>query len=144
MQGSKIHMAFLVDEYGGVSGIATMEDLVEEVMGAIDDEYEDTEPKMNVVKDGEYILDGNYYLDNLNEELGLHFESDDYETIGGFLIDRIGEIPDGDDKEKQVIEDGRCVFTVESWKERRIDKVRLTILPEENIGISIEEDEQNE
>jgi putative hemolysin len=129
MQDDKINIAFLVDEYGGMSGIVTTEDLIEEVMGAIDDEGEDTEPKMEQLADDAYLLDGNYYLDDLNEELGLAFESDDYETIGGYLIDVLGEIPDDDDDEVKVIEDGRCVFAIESWKERRIDKVRLNILP---------------
>jgi putative hemolysin len=125
MQDSKINIAFLVDEYGGMSGIVTTEDLIEEVMGAIDDEGEDTEPKLEMLADGEYLMDGNYYLDDLNEELGLSYESDDYETIGGYLIDELGEIPDEDDDEPKIIEDGRCVFTIESWKDRRIDKVRL-------------------
>jgi putative hemolysin len=141
MQDSKINIAFLVDEYGGMSGIVTTEDLIEEVMGAIDDEGEDTEPKLEQLADGEYLIDGNYYLDDLNEELGLSYESDDYETIGGYLIDELGEIPDDDDEETKVIEDGRCVFTIESWKDRRIDKVRLRIMrkPEER-----EMEEKNE
>jgi putative hemolysin len=130
MQEDKINMAFLVDEYGGMSGIVTTEDLIEEIMGAIDDEGEDTEPKLEQVAEDEFLLDGNYYLDDLNDELGLAFESDDYETIGGYLIDALGEIPDGDDDEVQVIEDGRCTFQIESWKDRRIDKVRLTVAQE--------------
>ncbi|MDR1495884.1 MAG: hemolysin family protein [Clostridiales Family XIII bacterium] len=130
MQDGKINIAFLVDEYGGMSGIVTTEDLIEEVMGSIDDEGEDTEPKLERLSDGEYLIDGNYYLDDLNEELGLSYESDDYETIGGYLIDELGEIPDEDDDEPKVIEDGRCVFTIESWKERRIDKVKLRITRE--------------
>jgi putative hemolysin len=134
MQEDKINIAFLVDEYGGMSGIVTTEDLIEEVMGAIEDEGEDTEPKLELMPDGEYLLDGNYYLDDLNEELGLAFESDDYETIGGYLIDMLGEIPDEDDDEVKVVEDGRCVFTIDSWKDRRIDKVRLRILPEPDEG----------
>jgi putative hemolysin len=127
MQDSKINIAFLVDEYGGMSGIVTTEDLIEEVMGAIDDEGEDTEPKMERLEDGDYLIDGNYYLDDLNEKLGLSYESDDYETIGGYLIDELGEIPDENDDEPKVIEDGHCVFTIESWKDRRLDKVRLRI-----------------
>jgi putative hemolysin len=136
MQDSKINIAFLVDEYGGMSGIVTTEDLIEEVMGAIDDEGEDTEPKMEIIADGEYLLDGNYYLDDLNDELGLSYESDEYETIGGWLMGELGEIPDDDDNELKVIEDGRSVFTIESWKDRRIDKVRLRITPEpeENVA----------
>ncbi|MDR0356840.1 MAG: hemolysin family protein [Clostridiales Family XIII bacterium] len=128
MQKSKKHMAFLVDEYGGMSGIVTTEDMVEEVMGNIDDEYDDAEPKLEKIGDGEYEMDGNYYLDDLNEELGVKLESDDYETVGGLLIDLLGEIPDDNVKEKRVIEqEGGITFTVEAWKDRRIERVRMKI-----------------
>jgi Hemolysins and related proteins containing CBS domains len=125
---SKTHMAFLVDEYGGLSGIVTTEDLVEEIMGDISDEYDDDEPKMEKVSDNTWILDGNYYLDDLNEELSLKMESNDYETIGGLLIDRLGEIADDDDSEKQIVYIDKCKFTVELWKDRRIETVKLEIM----------------
>ena len=129
MQQSRIHMSFLVDEYGGVSGIVTLEDIVEEIMGAIDDEYEDDEPKMEKLDTNVYFIDGNYYLDDLNEELNLKLESDDYETIGGLLMDELGEIPDDNDKEKKEIVMDNCKFTLESWKDRRIEAVTLELLP---------------
>jgi len=141
LKGSKTHMAFLVDEYGGISGLVTIEDIVEEVMGDISDEYDDDEPKLEKVSDTEWMLDGNYYLDDLNEELGLKMESDDYETIGGLLIDRLGEIADDDeDGEKQVVCIDNCRFIVESWKDRRIESVRLELLenPEETAGEPVE------
>ena len=130
MQASKKHMAFLVDEYGGLSGLVTTEDMVEEVMGNIDDEYDDAEAKIEQVEENVWLLDGHYYLDDLNEELGVHFESEDYETLAGLLIDELGEIPDDNTKEKQVITLEGCTFTVEKWKDRRIDKVRMEIRPE--------------
>jgi len=133
MKESKTHMAFLVDEYGGLSGLVTTEDIVEEVMGDISDEYDDDEPKLEMVSEKEYILDGNYYLDDLNEELGLKMESDDYETIGGLLIDRLGEIADDDEEgEKQVVCIDNCRFIIESWKDRRIETVRLVLI--EDLG----------
>ena len=128
MKESKTHMAFLVDEYGGLSGIVTTEDLIEEVMGDISDEYDDSEPKLEKVSDDTWLLDGNYYLDDLNEELGLRMESDDYETVGGLLIDKLGEIADDDDVEKQVVYIDNCRFTVEAWKDRRIETVRLELM----------------
>jgi len=131
LKKSRTQMAFLVDEYGGLSGIVTTEDLVEEVMGNISDEYDDDEPKLEKVSDTEWLLDGNFYLDDLNEELGLKMESDDYETVGGLLIDRLGEIADNDedgDGEKQVVIIDNCRFTIESWKDRRIESVRLELL----------------
>ncbi|MDR1778497.1 MAG: hemolysin family protein [Clostridiales Family XIII bacterium] len=130
MQESKKHIAFLVDEYGGFSGVVTIEDMVEEVMGNIDDEYDDAEPKLTKLTDSMYEIDGNYYLDDLSEELGIPLESEEYETIGGLLMDQLGEIPDEDSKEKQIVPIGRCVFTIDRWEERRIVKVLLEILPE--------------
>ena len=139
MQSSKIHMAFLIDEYGGVSGIVTLEDLVEEVMGNIDDEYDDYEPKIEKIGENTYLLDGNYYLDDLNEELNLNFESEDYETVGGLLIDQLGEIPDDDEKnpEKTDLDIEHCHFKITKVKDRRIEQVELQInalesKPEEN------------
>jgi putative hemolysin len=131
MKESRTHMAFLVDEYGGLSGIVTTEDLVEEVMGDIADEYDDEEAKLEKISKNAYVLDGNYYLDDLNAELGLRLESNDYETVGGLLIDSLGEISDENDDGKQVIYINGCKFTVEAWKERRIDKVTLELFPTE-------------
>ncbi|MDR0876007.1 MAG: hemolysin family protein [Clostridiales Family XIII bacterium] len=129
MRTSKTHMAFLVDEYGGFSGIVTTEDLIEEVMGEISDEYDDSEPGLEKMSDGVWMIDGGCYLDDLNDELGLHLESDDYETVGGLLIDRLGEISEKRSGEKQVVLIDGCRFTIESWKDRRIETVRLEILP---------------
>jgi putative hemolysin len=73
------------------------------------------------------VIDGNYYLDDLNDELSIDLQSDDYETIGGFLMNEIGEIPDDDSKVQQVVEIENLKFTIESWKERRIDRVILEV-----------------
>ncbi|MCL2110835.1 MAG: hemolysin family protein [Clostridiales bacterium] len=137
MKESKQHMAFLVDEYGGLSGLVTTEDLVEEVMGDISDEYDDDEPKLEKVAENTWILEGAYYLEDLNEELGLKLESEDYETVGGLLIDLLGEIfdddEDGADERNVVLVDG-CRFTIEAWKDRRIETVRLELVGEEPEG----------
>ncbi|MDR1815838.1 MAG: hemolysin family protein [Clostridiales Family XIII bacterium] len=131
MKQSRTHMAFLVDEYGGLSGIVTTEDLVEEVMGDIADEYDDSEPVMEKKGKNHWLLDGDFYLDDINEALGTSLESDDFETIGGLLIDRLGEIADDKDDEKRVIVEDGCRLTVESWKDRRVDKVTLELIPED-------------
>jgi len=128
MMKTKTHMAFLVDEYGGLSGIVTTEDLVEEIMGEISDEYDEDEPRLENISENTWVMDGSYYLDDLNEELRLKMESKDYETIGGLLIDKLGEIADDDDGEKQIVIIDKCKFTIEEWKERRIEKVKLELL----------------
>lgn len=143
MQQTKQQIAILIDEYGGFSGIVTMEDIIEEVMGEIDDEYDTEEPKIEAVDDSTFLIDGVMDLDDINEELGTCLESDNSETLGGFLIDILGEIPDEDEDIDRVIEFGNYIFRIESVKDRRIERVKLCILPEEE---SAQEDgsEENE
>lgn len=129
LQETKVHIAVLIDEYGGFSGIVTIEDLIEEVMGNIDDEYDDNEAKLVKLDDNTYLIDGQYYIDDLNDELLLNLESEEHETIGGLVIDLLGEIPDEDDDQERVVEFENCTFTIESVKDRRIDKVKLHITP---------------
>ena len=107
-------MAILVDEYGGFSGIVTIEDLVEEIMGDINEEYEEVVPEIEAVNEDEYRLDGGILIDDVNEELGLKLETDNYDTLSGF---------------RDVIEEGNLVFTVEEVKDNRITQVSLKILP---------------
>lgn len=129
LQLSKMHIAVLIDEYGGFSGIVTMEDIIEEIMGNIDDEYDDDEPKKEQIDENTWLVDGQYYLDDLSSELNYNFESDNHETIGGLIIDLMGEIPDEDETEDRIVEYEGCVFKVESVKDRRIDKVKIYIPP---------------
>ena len=130
LQQSKVHIAILIDEYGGFSGIVTIEDLIEEVMGNIDDEYDDSEAKLEKLDENTYLIDGQYYIDDLNDELLLNLESEEHETIGGLIIDLLGEIPDEDETEERIVELENCTFKIESVKDRRIDKVKLHIAPE--------------
>ena len=135
MQAERRHMAILVDEYGGFSGIVTIEDLVEEIMGDINEEYEEVVPEIEAVNENEYRLDGGILIDDVNEELGLKLETDNYDTLSGFLIEKLGHIPAKDDRD--VIEEGNLVFTVEEVKDNRITRVSLKILP-----VSEEEEEE--
>lgn len=129
LQQSKKQIAVLIDEYGGFSGIVTMEDLVEEVMGDIDDEYDPISYKIKKVDDTTYLLDGMVTIDELNNRLDLHLFSDNYDTISGYLIERIGSIPKEHDD--RTVEIGNLVFKLESVKHKRIDKVKLYIGKEE-------------
>lgn len=129
LQSSKQHIAILIDEYGGFSGIVTMEDIIEEVMGDIDDEYDEEELPIEKIDDNTFIVDGFIDLDDLDEELNLNLQSENSETLGGLLIDILGEIPDEDEPEERIIEFENCVFKIESVKERRIEKVKLYIVP---------------
>ncbi|MFU0828222.1 MAG: HlyC/CorC family transporter [Lachnoclostridium sp.] len=126
LQKSKNHIAVLIDEYGGFSGIVTMEDLVEEVMGDIEDEYDNTVPKIKKLDNDTYLIDGLLTIDELNSKLNLNISSENYETVSGLLIDTMGEIPDENDDDR-VIELGNLVFKIESVNKKRIDKVKLYI-----------------
>lgn len=126
LQKTKQHIAILIDEYGGFCGIVTMEDIIEEVMGDIDDEYDEEEEEVKKIGKDLYIIDGGMDLDDLDEELGINLQSEDSETLGGFIIDMFGEIPDEDDIGKEIFYEN-YVFTIKSVKDRRIEKVSLKI-----------------
>ncbi|NLK29209.1 MAG: HlyC/CorC family transporter [Clostridiales bacterium] len=125
LQQSKKQIAVLIDEYGGFSGIVTMEDLVEEVMGEIEDEYDPESYKIKKLDDSTYLIDGLVTIDDLNNKLDLNLSSENYDTISGFLIDHLGSIPA--EKDDRTIEIDNLVFKLESVKHKRIDKVKLYI-----------------
>lgn len=125
MQKAKVYMAILIDEYGGFSGIVTMEDLVEEIVGDISDE--DDEIIENIIKtaDGYYIISGSIPLDDLNEQLNLNLHSEKHETLNGYLIDQLGIIPDAGAKDMIKIE--HLQFEILEVKDKCIEKVKLKI-----------------
>ncbi|MDD6043687.1 MAG: hemolysin family protein, partial [Eubacteriaceae bacterium] len=130
LQKGKQQVAILIDEYGGFSGIVTMEDIIEEIVGDIDDEYDEAEHVIEVIDEMNYIVDGDVSLDDLSEETKVTLESDNSETIGGFIIDILGEIPEDGDENRELTFDN-YIFTILSVKERRIEKVKISILPED-------------
>jgi putative hemolysin len=130
LQIGKQHLAILIDEYGGFSGIVSVEDIIEQIVGDIDDEFDEADRIIEKIDDHTYIADGNVYLDDLEEETGVELESDTSETIGGFIIDLMGEIPKEDVKYPPVLYD-MYDFTILSVKDRRIEKVRIDIRDKE-------------
>ena len=143
LQKEKQHIAILIDEYGGFSGIVTMEDIIEEIVGDIDDEYDEDSEVIEKIDEGLYLVDGNVNLYDLNEELNIDLESDHSETIGGYLIDLMGEIP-SDGTVNQSIETEKYTFTIVSVHERRIEKVRLFIHPDNENRGNPDDDEREE
>ncbi|PWJ47405.1 hemolysin family protein [Faecalicatena contorta] len=123
LQKSRKHMAVLVDEYGGFSGIVTVEDLVEEIMGEISEEYEEVVQEIVVLGDGEYLLDGGILISDLNEEMGLKLVTENYDTLSGYLIERLGYIPGKESRETIAADD--MEFIIEEVKGNRITKVRM-------------------
>lgn len=133
LQKDKQHIAILIDEYGGFSGIVTMEDIVEEIVGDIDDEFDEEEPEIEKISDTVFYIDGSMDLDDVNEETGSQLESEDNETVGGLIIELLGEIPEdgssAEGSEEIEVEYENYKFTVESVRDRRIERVRMEILP---------------
>ena len=127
LQSKRKHMAILIDEYGGFSGIVTMEDLIEEIVGDIDDEYDHDEPDIRKIDDMTFIAKGAISIKELNSNLGtkLDEDSEDYDTLGGLLIDIIGYIPD--DGEKVVVEYENIEFHIEEINEKRVQMVRIML-----------------
>jgi putative hemolysin len=128
LQKSKNHMAILIDEYGGFSGIVTIEDLIEEVMGNIFDEYdEDYESSEYIQKidSTTYIANGMVSIDEINETLDVELPSEHYDTIGGLVIDLLGSIPK--ENEENIVEYENIIFKVEKVNEKRIELVKICL-----------------
>ena len=126
MQASRVHFGFVVDEHGGIEGILTLEDLLEEIVGEINDEY-DEETRAQIKRDGAaYILDGMLAVKDANQHLGLKLpEDDNYTTIAGFLMARAGRLLGPG----ETVEDSSGVFQVERVDKRRISRVRFVRAP---------------
>ena len=125
LQKSKRHLAVLIDEYGGFSGIVTIEDLIEEVMGDINDEYDDDDPVIRKIDNDTYIVNGLISIKELNDKLQLNLdeETEDYDTLGGFLINQIDYIPS--ETEECMVEYENLVFKIECVKDKRIETVKI-------------------
>lgn len=121
LRAKHIPMAIVLDEYGGTAGIVTMEDLIEEIVGDIRDEYDDHEKDIEVIKEDEYIVEGSTRIDELNEMIGINIESEDFDTIGGFIVGEFGYIPEVD----ETIEYDGIKFVVEEVDRNRIEKLRI-------------------
>lgn len=119
----KIQMAIVVDEYGGTSGLVTMEDLIESIVGNIQDEYDDEIEEISQVSTNIFIIEGITSLDDVEKLFNIKLsEDDDYDTIGGYIIDQIGHIPS--ENEHPVVSIEGINFTVLNMDERRISKIR--------------------
>lgn len=127
LQKSKNHLAVLIDEYGGFSGIVTIEDLIEEVMGDINDEYDDDDPVIRKIDNDTYIVNGLISIKELNDKLHLNLdeETEDYDTLGGFLINQIDYIPS--ETEECMVEYENLLFKVQCVKDKRIETVKIHI-----------------
>ncbi|MBC6002686.1 MAG: hemolysin family protein [Paeniclostridium sordellii] len=123
LKEAKIHLAVLFDEYGGFSGIVTMEDLVEEIMGDIEDEY-DIDEDISQIDEENYIVKGYLSVNDFNDRFNMDIEPGDYDTLNGYLITTLGKIPN--ENEVVILEDVK--FTVAKIENRRVEEIKVSLL----------------
>jgi CBS domain containing-hemolysin-like protein len=122
MRAQNVHMVIVIDEFGGTEGIVTMEDLLEEIVGDIYDEYDEPEPDIEVTDDGEIMVDGGASIYEVNERFDMNISSDDYDTIGGFIFGALGRVPAVGDK--VVVQDSGELNVTETL-DRRVTRVKI-------------------
>lgn len=126
MKRESIPIAIVLDEYGATAGLLTLEDLIEEIVGDIRDEYDsDEEDSIQCINENEFIADGNTKLDDINEVIGLHIESNDYDSIAGHIIGLLDHLP----SQGETVEEDHVIYTVDAVDKNRIDKVHIVVLP---------------
>ena len=123
MKKDKSQMAIVVDEYGGTAGLITIEDLVEVIVGDIEDEYDEEEDEIQVINSNEFLVEGSTKISDVNEVLGIELESEEFDSIGGYIIGYIKHIPE----ENEVIEVDGIKFNIESVDKNRIKQIRILV-----------------
>ena len=133
MKKARNHIAVVLDEYGGTVGIVTIEDVVEEIVGDIEDEYDEEDRSIELIKDNEYILDGSIRLHDISDLIGINIDSEEFDSVGGLIIGELGRMPE----EKDEVQLEHITFITEEIDKNRIKKVRIIVDAKE------EEDEEN-
>lgn len=130
MRKNYTNLAIVLDEYGVTAGMVTMEDILEEIVGEIRDEYDrDEEKSIRRIAPNTYLIEGNVKIDDVNEVLQLHLASEDYESIGGYVLEQLEHFP----KEGECVTKGGISFTVTRMEQTRIAEVKLSLAPEKSV-----------
>ena len=130
MRKNYTNLAIVLDEYGVTTGMVTMEDILEEIVGEIRDEYDrDEEKSIRRIAPNTYLIEGNVKIDDVNEVLQLHLASEDYESIGGYVLEQLEHFP----KEGECVTKGGISFTVTRMEQTRIAEVKLSLAPEKSV-----------
>ena len=127
MNEKHLQMSIVVDEYGGVAGIVTIEDLLESIVGNMQDEFDNEEEEVNQLDEDSFEVDGTLSIGELSELLDIEFPEGDYDTVAGFLLDQLGQIPEED--EKTVVKYENVTFTIQEMDDRRIERVLILRTP---------------
>ena len=131
LQTNKMQMAIVVDEYGGTAGILTMEDILEELVGNIFDEYDDVEVEYQKIDDDTYLLEGSMSLYELKKILDVELPEGDYETLSGYIIEKLGRLPE--ENEYPTVEDDYLTYHIEEYEDKRINWVRVCKKKQEDL-----------
>lgn len=137
MKLTKTHIAIVIDEYGGTAGIITFEDLIEEILGNISDEYDEDEEEIQAISEDRYEIDGLIDLDDVEDLIHAGLPIEDYDTLSGFLLGQLGRFPEAD--ESIVVVYGHYRFEVLSYEDKIIERVLVTRVEEESIEEVINE-----
>ncbi|NLW22531.1 MAG: HlyC/CorC family transporter [Tissierellia bacterium] len=121
MRTNRVHMAIILDEYGGTEGLITIEDLIEEIVGDIEDEYDKKVDEIKVIKEDEYLTYGNVRIEDINDMIGTIIESEEFDSIGGFVMGILGRLPEIG----ETIEYNNIKFIIEGVEKNRITKLRI-------------------
>ena len=130
MTETRTQIAIVVDEYGGTAGLVTIEDLLESIVGNIQDEYDDEEDEISKINENTFTIDGTTFIDEVDELVGTEIPEGDYDTLAGFLISRLGYLPK--DGEMNEVDYENLHFTILNVEDRRIGKVKVEINPRED------------
>ena len=143
MQLEKKHIAILIDEYGGFSGIVTLEDLIEEVMGNIADEYDDEDLSIRQLSPNKYLISGDVSLNDLNDAFHIELESKYYDTLSGLLIEKLGYIPEDDEKISPITIDG-IEFKPQRVRDKKIEKIIVIFLKKIEMQEKVEKEKNTQ
>lgn len=143
MQLEKKHIAILIDEYGGFSGIVTLEDLIEEVMGNIADEYDDEDLSIRQLSPNKYLISGDVSLNDLNDAFHIELESKYYDTLSGLLIEKLGYIPEDDEKISPITIDG-IEFKPQRVRDKKIEKIIVIFLKKIEMQEKVEKEKDTQ
>ena len=122
LQKNKMQMAIVIDEYGGTAGVVTMEDLLEEIVGNIFDEYDEIEYEYEKIDDNTFLIDGSVSINDLKKILNINIPEGEYETLSGYLLELLGRVPEDD--ENPVIETENVSYKIEEYEDKRILRVK--------------------
>lgn len=123
-----MQMAIVIDEYGGTAGVVTMEDILEEIVGNIFDEYDEVEDEYQKIDENTFLINGSVSINDLKKILQVDIPDGDYETLSGYLLDLIGRVPE--EQELPMVETDKVVYKIEEFEDKRILWVKACIVNE--------------